>query len=199
MYKVMYVGALDINKFSDAYAEMQRRPWQEYPRYTYNAKLSFDRNLVEEYIKINMMIKEPEWNPWVHGEHLQIDDDDPKLLELCETFGEDICYQIEDVMIELAEYNGNGRNCVPVPWNYVDPKHRGRRGIPRPFLKDVKSAGGYKLIDDGYGLIVNYIGKCMIAMDDILRSCYCHAEVVHLHDCEEAIEQIVDIDEVAIQ
>ncbi|KAK6145368.1 hypothetical protein DH2020_022188 [Rehmannia glutinosa] len=107
-------GELDIKPFHNA---MKRR---------YNEAEADERatelcSLWEEYLR------DPEWHPIkvvnVSGQHQAvINDDDEKLRDLKENYGDEVYNAVTAALFEIIEYNPSGRYIISELWNYSEGK-----------------------------------------------------------------------------
>uniref|UniRef100_A0A0E0MRA9 Factor of DNA methylation 1-5/IDN2 domain-containing protein n=1 Tax=Oryza rufipogon TaxID=4529 RepID=A0A0E0MRA9_ORYRU len=68
-------------------------------------------------------LKNPSWHPFkiiqVDGEDKGVvDEDDPKLRQLCKDYGDSVCNAVKAAMAELNEYNPHGRYAMNELWNF---------------------------------------------------------------------------------
>uniref|UniRef100_A0A0D9UWP7 Factor of DNA methylation 1-5/IDN2 domain-containing protein n=1 Tax=Leersia perrieri TaxID=77586 RepID=A0A0D9UWP7_9ORYZ len=81
-------------------------------------------------------MKKPSWHPFttiqVDGEDKEVvDENDPKLRQLCIDYGDSVCNAVKSAMAELNEYNSRGRCAKNELWNFRE----GRKATTREVVK----------------------------------------------------------------
>uniref|UniRef100_A0A0D9Y373 Factor of DNA methylation 1-5/IDN2 domain-containing protein n=1 Tax=Oryza glumipatula TaxID=40148 RepID=A0A0D9Y373_9ORYZ len=81
-------------------------------------------------------LKNPSWHPFkiiqVDGEDKGVvDEDDPKLRQLCKDYGDSVCNAVKAAMAELNEYNPRGRHTMNELWNFRE----GRKATTKEVVK----------------------------------------------------------------
>lgn len=116
--KIRNMGALDLERFEDAFYEIQNQGWR--PEHRYNPDLSFEDNFYRVFSLIGALARSSQWNPfrvdpetekYVHKTTDKIRD------RVLDVWGEKICDILLQAKFELLEYNPSGNYPVPVPWN----------------------------------------------------------------------------------
>uniref|UniRef100_A0A0E0BX29 Factor of DNA methylation 1-5/IDN2 domain-containing protein n=1 Tax=Oryza meridionalis TaxID=40149 RepID=A0A0E0BX29_9ORYZ len=81
-------------------------------------------------------LKNPSWHPFkiiqVDGEDKEVvDEDDPKLRQLCKDYGDSVCNAVKAAMAELNKYNPRGRHTMNELWNFRE----GRKAMTKEVVK----------------------------------------------------------------
>ncbi|XXG75209.1 hypothetical protein AAC387_Pa07g3768 [Persea americana] len=89
-------------------------------------------------------IKNPEWHPykiitWGDKAEEFVNDDDEKLRELRNDWGEEVYKAVTTALLELNEYNPSGRYAVPELWNYKEDRKATLKEVVQYILKQWKS------------------------------------------------------------
>ncbi|KAH7372850.1 hypothetical protein KP509_17G024800 [Ceratopteris richardii] len=69
-------------------------------------------------------VRDVQWDPFKvievgEGHEWRLNDNDEKLIELREEYGEAVFDTVTTALEELQKYNASGRYPVPIPWNYI--------------------------------------------------------------------------------
>lgn len=116
--KIRNMGALDLEKFEDAFYEVQNQGWR--PEHRYNPGLSFEDNFYRMFSSLGSLVRSSQWSPfrvdpvtekYVHKTTDKIRD------RVVDVWGEKICNILLQAKFELLQYNPSGNYPVPIPWN----------------------------------------------------------------------------------
>lgn len=116
--KIRNMGALDLEKFEDAFYEIQNQGWR--PEHRYNPDLSFEDNFYRVFSALGALARSSQWNPFrvdPHTERYVHKTTDKIRDRVLDVWGEKICEILLQAKFELLEYNPSGNYPVPIPWN----------------------------------------------------------------------------------
>ncbi|KAL5226412.1 hypothetical protein ABZP36_014677 [Zizania latifolia] len=68
-----------------------------------------------------------------------VDEDDPKLRQLCIDYGDNVCNAVKAAMTELNEYNPHGRRAVNELWNFREGRKATKREVTNYILEQLKT------------------------------------------------------------
>ncbi|KAK0591453.1 hypothetical protein LWI29_002146 [Acer saccharum] len=89
-------------------------------------------------------VKDPHWHPFktvVYKGNMReiIDDDDEKLKDLRNEYGEAVYEAVSNALLELNEYNPSGRYVVPEVWNLKERRKATLKEIIQYIMKQLKT------------------------------------------------------------
>ncbi|KAF0918315.1 hypothetical protein E2562_023386 [Oryza meyeriana var. granulata] len=89
-------------------------------------------------------LKKPSWHPFttiqVDGEEKEVvDEDDPKLRQLCIDYGDSVCNAVKAAITELNEYNPHGRHAMNELWNFSEGRKATMREVVKYILEKLKT------------------------------------------------------------
>ncbi|KAL2539945.1 Protein INVOLVED IN DE NOVO 2 [Abeliophyllum distichum] len=102
--------------------ELNNKPFHEAMKKKYN-EVEADERASELCSLWEEQLKDSEWHPIkvveINGKHQEvIDQDDEKLKDLKNSYGDEVYDAVTSALIEIHEYNPSGRYVVSEPWNY---------------------------------------------------------------------------------
>ncbi|KAF2321502.1 hypothetical protein GH714_000151 [Hevea brasiliensis] len=89
-------------------------------------------------------LKNPDWHPFkiinhVEGNHQEIVDEEEKLQNLKQEWGDEIYRAVVTALIELNEYNPSGRYVIPELWNFKEGRKATLKEVIGYIVKNIKT------------------------------------------------------------
>lgn len=107
-----------------------------------------------------------------------VDEDDPKLRQLCKDYGDSVCNAVKAAMAELNEYNPHGRYAMNELWNFREGRKATTTEVVKYISDQLKTNSSQS--DNWHEHFTHNIHSCHVCSSSHVNSLSIHVCMIHV-------------------